>query len=470
MNRRDFLKNSFLALLYLTAARTACFATEGSVSDTLLISLMLEGGPDFRHVFVPAYDSNPGSYGYSFWKARARSHDLDPADDQALEDRWNEYLHLQVGTTQFGIHPSCEWLKSQFDDRNVVIINNVFGSQNRDHAHSTVILESANMSAGANETDQSGWGGRLSHACGTNVVSSTHAIRQFCYGPHSSDPMDHDNSNVIDGSDSRKMGLYEYETDLGNDEWRWNREGIMSRALTSYYAAKAREMKTSSPYHQILQHEQSVRLFGRLVNERLKDIAIPETISNLYDSESPSRLNSLYFGGQIRNIYDTLACEDILNTNVISTDYTGWDHHQNLKDGIEPMIGDIFGTGRGLDVLFAELDLNPTGDGPRIVILVYGEFGRQLAANGGYGTDHGVGNSVMLIGTNVNGGIYGDMFPQSEIDRFTEPGTDIEGRTSTNQLIGRICEQVNPGSAGNVVPGWQNTDLEQGVDLSVLFS
>ena len=75
----------------------------------------------------------------------------------------------------------------------------------------------------------------------------------------------------------------------------------------------------------------------------------------------------------------------------------------------------------------------------------------------------------MLIGRNVNGGIYGEMFPQSEIERFTQPGTDIQGRTSVNQLIGRICERVKPGSAVTVVPYWQNGDLEQGVDLSALF-
>ncbi|MCG6877629.1 MAG: DUF1501 domain-containing protein [Deltaproteobacteria bacterium] len=175
------------------------------------------------------------------------------------------------------------------------------------------------------------------------------------------------------------------------------------------------------------------------------------------------------FRHQIRNIYDTLACEDILNANVISTDYPGWDHHQNLKSRMEPMIGDIFGAGRGLHTLFAELDSNQPAMADRVVILVCGEFGRQLAANGGGGTDHGVGNSVLLIGRNVNGGIYGDMFPQSEIERFAQPGADIEGRTSVNQVIGRICEKIKPGSGDSVVPSWENQDLEPGVDLSPLF-
>jgi len=38
--------------------------------------------------------------------------------------------------------------------------------------------------------------------------------------------------------------------------------------------------------------------------------------------------------------------------------------------------------------------------------------------------------------------------------------SNIPGRTSVNQLIGRICEPVKPGSAGNVVPGRQNGDLK----------
>ena len=95
----------------------------------------------------------------------------------------------------------------------------------------------------------------------------------------------------------------------------------------------------------------------------------------------------------------------------------------------------------------------------------------QLAANGDNGIDHGVDNSMLVIGKQVQGGVYGEMFPESEVltNRFEEAGADIEGLTSFKQVLGRICEKMCPGSAEAVIPGWATTDLEDGVSLASLF-
>lgn len=325
--------------------------------------------------------------------------------------------------------------------------------------------------AGPNDKGLSGWGGRLASACNTNVCSVSRSVRQFCFGPHPTNPLDHDNSRVIDGNDTREMGLYEYITDPEYDNsWRWNTRGIMSRALTSYYAAKAQEISEDSPFHQIIQHEQSVRRFGRMVNTRLETVPIPAAISNLYTSSSDNELANHSFGQQIRNIYDVMACDDLLQTNIIGADYGGWDHHRYMKDGIEPKLSDLFGTGKGLHTLHTELANNQSGKEKRLVFLIYGEFGRQLAANGDYGTDHGEGNYAILIGDRVNGGVYGDMFPSAEIPLFSERGSDISGLTSYEQVIARLCNNIKSGSADSVVPGWESSDLESGVDLSNLLS
>jgi len=63
------------------------------------------------------------------------------------------------------------------------------------------------------------------------------------------------------------------------------------------------------------------------------------------------------------------------------------------------------------------------------------------------------------------------MLPEREVleNRFEEPGADIEGLTSFKQVLGRICEKMNPGSAEVVIPGWADSDLEDGVSLAGLF-
>ncbi len=97
--------------------------------------------------------------------------------------------------------------------------------------------------------------------------------------------------------------------------------------------------------------------------------------------------------------------------------------------------GGSFGTGGGLDTLFSSLDASVAEN---LVILISGEFGRQLSANGDGGTDHGRGNSMLVIGDPVVGGLYGDLFPESELARFDEPSSDIEGLTSMEHVFGAV--------------------------------
>ena len=467
MNRRDFIKYSIATSLALQTMRFPKIALAAPDSDTVLVVIMLSGGPDFRFFLVPPWNETPGTYGNSFWTARARTYELSPLDTAGLEARYNEFLTL--ANQGFRMHPACGWLRDQFQSGNVALVSNVYASRNRDHSHSTIMLERGDLTAGAQDKGLSGWGGRLADACGTMITSVSGSVRQFCFGPHPSNPLDHDNSIVIDGNDTREMGLYEYITDTSTSNWRWNTRGNMSRALTSYYAAKAQEINADSPYYQILQHEQSVRNFGRIVNQRLETVPIPTAISDLYDSSSGNDLNSHSFGRQIRNIYDVMACDDLLQTNIIGADYGGWDHHRYIMDNMEPKLEDLFGTNQGLHTLYSELQQNLPGKAERLVFLLYGEFGRQLSGNGDYGTDHGEGNYAILIGNRVNGGVYGDMFPNSEIPKFEQSGSDIEGLTSYEQVIARLCENLKTGSADSVVPGWQGSDLESGVDLSGLL-
>ncbi len=83
------------------------------------------------------------------------------------------------------------------------------------------------------------------------------------------------------------------------------------------------------------------------------------------------------------------------------------------------------------------------------------DFGRQLKANGDFGTDHGSGNYMILVGHGVNGGTYGEMFPESEITggvgptRYDQQGSDIEGRPRLNtssKASFRVVLQIEQGS------------------------
>jgi len=126
----------------------------------------------------------------------------------------------------------------------------------------------------------------------------------------------------------------------------------------------------------------------------------------------------------------------------------------------------MFGSDKGFDNLFRQL---PQDVLDNMVLVIGGEFGRQLKANGGNGSDHGRGNAMIVIGNRVRGGVYGEMFPEHELARLEIASADITGRTAIDHVFGRVCDWVSPGSGDVVFPNRGFADLEPGVSLSSLF-
>jgi uncharacterized protein (DUF1501 family) len=262
------------------------------------------------------------------------------------------------------------------------------------------------------------------------------------------------------------MGLHIPE-ELKENPSSTNAKAMIARALGSYYSAKQGTVDTTSSYYKFFQHHKTYREFSEFINQRLEQFPVPEEITALY--EGSSRLNSSYFGQQMRNVYDSYVCSDIFNFRVGSLEYGGWDSHRRQAEGIEPQLEDIFGEGKGLDVLTSSVARDFPQDYNTMVILIAGEFGRQLTANGNRGTDHGRGNHMFVVGPRVRGGLYGEIFPAAEIARYDQSSADIDGLTSIERLFGSIVDWMQPGNASLVFPQMGESDLEPGVDFSSLL-
>ena len=175
-----------------------------------------------------------------------------------------------------------------------------------------------------------------------------------------------------------------------------------------------------------------------------------------------------------------VAANPELNPRVLSMKYVGWDSHSSqriipevLADdpnttqnrGIESGFRDIFGGKFGnspsnSDALhggFSALweSLPNQSDRANIVLTMAGEFGRQIRDNGDAGTDHGRGNMMLVIGEQCRGGLYGEMFPDSEVDKYDDAQLntpDIDARTEIDPLFASVCDWVAPGSGQSVFP------------------
>jgi len=428
---------------------------------------MLMGGPDWRHVFPPAWNSNSSSYGYKFWKARYRSFGLKSDSDGELSAYWGREFDKRSTDRgqQFGISKACPWLRQRWDEGNLAIVANGIGSDSRDHAHSIIVSNQGNRDSRPNDVGRSGWGGRLASKMGKNVVSLTMTPSEYCNGLHSSGDINRvDTSNLISARNTRELGLYEANPNAKPSDTQAN----TTRALAAYYKAKREEMPENSVYRMFVDHEQKLRDFGRDINDLLRNVPEPFPLKSLYNwFDKNNRLNNIEFGIQLRNLYDALACNQLLDMGVASLEYGGWDSHEAQATFLEPKLHDLFGQDRGLDRLWRSL---PGHALDNMALVIAGEFGRQLVANGGSGTDHGRGTSFLIAGRSVRGGVYGDLFPEEELARLNDPSPDITGKTDFDHIFGAVCDWAKPGSSSAVFPNKGRAKLESGVSLHNLLS
>ena len=499
MKRRNFLKG----MLYSSAAispvsglllpsRDLFAATYGNPTQRSLINTMFLGGADLRYLFAP----EPGTpYADKFWLARQNLY----RTTEENKNKYNSYaavwqdLYLPIkasdGST-FGIHKSADWLKMLYDLKLVAIIANVVASDNRRHDHSQLIMHTGDLSASQFILDRDGWGGRLIGSIPSmdklNVVAMSHDVSIFCNSSNPGNRLDH----ALHMRDSRNFSLP--EADMINPALPKN---IMARALKSYYAKRGEDIEQQIlnqqlaenwPFRRFFQHETSLRKFGGDLDARLQDVMPiqPPLLSRLYDTAHQDKLNNTSFGKQLANLYDSLLSADLLKLRSAYLELSGWDTHRDEMSAIDKNLNDVFGLDRGLDSLAREMVKTP-GMAENMVFTFTTDFGRQLAANGTNGTDHGSGNYMIVLGLPVNGGTYGEMFPHHEItpDKsgkvpYDVQGADIKGLTSYERVLAEVCDWIEPGSGKLVFPNMANIDpitgeggpiLEPGVDLGTLF-
>lgn len=467
MNRRDFFKAALLSsaaaggLLPLRLAHAA-------QTDRFLLNMILAGGPDFRHLLVPAYNSNKDSYGYTYWKNRYQAHNIGNSES-AWQARWtNDYDSITIDGVNFGILKKAGWLKNQIAAGNVAIISNAYVSNNRDHSHSLLKLRSGDVTTGENDFSRDGWGGRLAEAIDGNVCSMTRLVSLFCYGPDENlDNRQHSNKRIISAKDTRNMSLIVPDKLIKNPSSR-NSSAVMARALKSYYSAKQSELDEISPFHRFIQHEKNYRLFAKDVDAILANNPIPSALAALEDNSSSAALNNDNFAKQLINTFDCFTLSDTLDFKIGSLEMGGFDTHRDQASELEPKLEDMFGENKGFDTLFSALQSQMKTKYDNTTLVISGEFGRQLTANGDQGTDHGRGNTVLVIGPQVKGGLYGEMFPQSEIAKYSEPSGDILSQTSMIPVFANLCDWVSSGSGTTVFPDRNSQPVEPNVDLDFI--
>ncbi|RBP50751.1 DUF1501 domain-containing protein [Arenicella xantha] len=493
---------------------------------------IVPGMPGVDGVLVPTEQRS--SFAYLYWKYRSRAHRTEVArggfasddahliaQEAAWRARWNDhYEHFDTATfattannvgdpiyvgpssstTEFGIWHGAGWLIRMFKEGKVAICANMVGATHRAHDHAVIQLDQGNILSNVDDGGRSGWGGRLATAAGGASVALTETPSPFTFGPVTSpvyEPNLIDNSNLVAIRNSRDLGLREHDLDQDQSN---RADFALARTLKSYYGSLQQET-LNQQYDKPLAHEQRLRVLGQQMSTQL-NFNVPDEIRALYAptldrskdpmgsaEEFPTHdfnddVNGVArhvcfdqkWGEQIRNLYDVLAANCLLDLKVASLQYTlEWDSHSqqrknmdvpDLQDpyinrGIESAFQDVFGGPQdelgaelhyGLSALWKHLDSTTKQN---LVFVAAGEFGRQIRDNGDSGTDHGAGNIMLVFGESVNGGVYGELFQDDEIAKYTDAALftpDITPRTEFDHLFASVCEAIAPTSGSVVFP------------------
>lgn len=475
MKRRDFIKSSLCGAAAISGGvslgwPTAGWAAHPGTVPRTLVNTMFLGGADLRYAIAPAPTYDP-IYVAQYWAARNTIYTQNYADYATMYAAEFQTVTDANSGFSFGIHNSCGWLAQQFSAGNAAIVANVFGSVNRRHDHSQLIVNTGDLLVSRLDVNREGWGGRLVEAASgaPNVVAISSSVSLFTNGSDPTNPL----AQVIHGKDMRNMALPVVDPALSVTHSR----NITRRALIAYYKERGIEIDSEKPgtwpYRRFFKQNDSLRFFGGQINTRLAGHPMPLPLANLV-------LNRNEVEQQSRNLYDCCLTPDILNYKVISMTVGGWDTHTNEQLNLNRYLQDILGTGGGLDTVTTQLAIDAPTANDNLVYFFSSDFGRQLAANGARGTDHGRGSYSILVGNSINGGAYGDMFPLREAlpdaadsqgrTPFEIPGRDIDGLTSIERVYTQACDWVAPGTGAVVFPNAVSSALETGVDLTGLFA
>ena len=128
-------------------------------------------------------------------------------------------------------------------------------------------------------------------------------------------------------------------------------------------------------------------------------------------------------------------------TRVYSVQLGGFDTHADEKGTQSRLLGQLDSAVSGFLQKVATV---PHGND--VVVALYSEFGRRVAANASQGTDHGTASNVFVVGAGVKGGLYGDQPSLTDLAL-----DDLKYNVDFRSVYATLLERVLGSDAGQVL-------------------
>ena len=381
MKRKEFLVGCSAGLAMLAAPRLSLFASQGQENDEhCFVIVFLRGGVDGLQLVAPSSES--------FYQ------DVRLDGLKVHESGSNAGLLLQNGLNGIGfrLHPNAPELHEFYQDGRLAILHGCgLTNGTRSHFEAMALIERGLEQNGA---VQKGWITRALHELAPTgdlpaIATSGGLPQSFAgYRPASS----------ITNLDTFSLSKgYDYP-DL----------------LRSWYSGDSKLDETA---HRTLD---TLKL--------LSDKSLKTDVAAKYPD--------LWYTEEMNMHFRTLAqlIKEGLGVRIAMVDSIGWDTHENQISQFPRLVK---GLSSSLGAFYRDLGNHRKN----VTILLMSEFGRRLRSNRSFGTDHGYGNMMMVLGDRVKGGHMHGKWPglsQDALDR----GVDLDITTDYRAVLGEILQET----------------------------
>ncbi len=350
-SRRQFIKQTGLISLSPTIPaflRATCNATDVG-QDKVLVVVELAGGNDGLNTLVQYKDD-----GYR-------------ANRTAL--RLEESSLLKLDDT-LALHPSMRGMAKLFEDGELAIVQGVgYPSPNRSHDVSMAVWHTARTDVELHR--DVGWLGR-----GVDQLPVIAGVPSSVTAYSGAVP------NAIRGRKSQSASIESLD--------EFARSSMMRPDTTT---ALSDSKQPAVPLANFLRQS---AMEAYTTSEQLRSLSESTTGNK---STALSRLEGP-LAEQLRVIADLIRAD--FGPRVYYAVQPGYDTHSRQLNEHRALLGALSNS------LTAFLkDLAARGNGDRVLVMCFSEFGRQVKENASAGTDHGTAGPMFLAGQGVRGGVYG---------------------------------------------------------------
>ncbi len=380
--RRDFLGTAAAGGALITFGAPApgmlCQAAAASPDDQrVLVVVELAGGNDGLNTVIPHSDD-------AYKKAREQI-GIKQADTLAV-------------TPELGLHPSLRGLADLLEQGRFAVVQGVgYENPNRSHFESMDIWHSCQRKS---DPRHDGWIGRYLESDGLESSPDPSALHL--------------------GKEKQPFAL------MSRDVRVPSIQSLKQFRLLGGDAGQVREAIGQLAQQQhpgendLLSFVQSSTSSALEVSQRMESAGVNYQPSEAYPTSG--------LGQKMETVAKLIASG--LQTKVYYVRLDGFDTHANQPDAHAALLREV---GEGISTFVR--DINAHGDGDRVMVMCFSEFGRRVAENASDGTDHGTAGPVLVAGNQVQAGLIGKHPSLSDLDQG-----DLKFHTDFRQVYAAVLE------------------------------